>query len=287
MTDIVGMKARFLISAMILVLTVVIDQLTKRWGMTLSTLHYNEGVIMGYYSSLPASVRIVALGSFSGLVFFIYVMFMYLIPARGKWLKYGLSFIVGGMFGNVIDKITYGKTIDFIPFNFGNIHTVFNFADVSLWIGTGIVLLMLFRHDHLIWHPQGTRGSFLIWPKEQFKVAMNFTLIVFCCSIVLGIFSYSFFSTTLFESLPDKDHVMITYFLTYAIITIFFCLLTFVAGIIISHKTAGPLYAFEKYVDDILDGSDRKFSVRDGDNYQDLEVVADKLRAHLSKNTTK
>ncbi len=282
-TDIVGMRARFLISAAIMVASILIDQFTKKWGMGLPTLHYNQGVIMGYYSGLPDSIRIVALATFSGIVFFLYIVMMYVIPARGKWLKYGLSGMVGGMFGNVIDKIRLGKTIDFIPFNMGNIHTVFNGADCILFLGMMVVVWMLIKHDHLIWHPESTRGAFLIRPKEQFKVAMNLTLVVFCSSLVLGIFSYTFFKTTFFETLADKEHVMLTFFITYALMTIFFCVLTFSAGILISHKTAGPLHAFEVYVNDLIDGDDRRFTLRDGDNYRDLEVVADKLRDHLKK----
>jgi signal peptidase II len=282
-TDIFGMKARFLISAIILVASILLDQITKLWGTGLKTLHYNEGVIMGFYSTLPDSIRIVALATFSGIVFFLYVIMLYLIPARGKWLKYGLSAMVGGMFGNVIDKIRLGKTIDFIPFNFASVHTVFNLADCILWAGMGIVVYMLLRHDHLIWHPESTRGSLLIRPKEQFKVALNLTLVVFCSSLVLGIFSFTFFRTTFFETLADKDHVMLTFFITYALMTVFFCVLTFSAGILISHKSAGPLHAFENYVNDLINGSDRRFTLRDGDNYRDLEQVAQKLREHLKK----
>lgn len=279
------MKSRFLISALILVMSIVVDQFSKKWGMSLSTLHFNQGMIMGFYSSLPDSIRIVALGTFSGLVFFIYVILLYLIPAKGKWLKYGLSLVMGGMFGNVIDKIRFGSTVDFIPFHLGSLHTVFNMADVFLWMGSGIAMWMLFRHDHLIWHPNSTRASFLVRPKEQFRLATKFTLVVFSCSLILGIFSYAFFRTTIFPGVADKEHVMITFFITYTVMTLFFCLLTFVAGIVFSHRSAGPLYAFEVYVNDLIDGKDRKLVLRDGDNYRDLEVVAEKLREHLQKKS--
>ncbi len=238
---------------------------------------------MGLYAQLPDTIRIVALGSFSGLIFFIYVLMMYLIPSRGSWLKYGLSFVMGGMFGNVIDKIALGRTIDFIPFNVGSLHTVFNVADVFLWIGMAIVFYMLIRHDHLIWHPDSSRRSYLILPKEQFKVALNFTLIVFCSSLILGIFTYTFFKVTLPHVSDEGSHVMLTFFITYSVLTLFFCILAFVTGVVLSHRSAGPLYAFQRYVDDLINGEDRKLSLRDGDNYRDLEVVADKLRDHLKK----
>lgn len=278
------MAHRFLISAIILISSIVIDQLTKSWGQTLSTLHYNQGFIMGLYSGLPDNIRVVALGCFAGIVFFLYVFLMYIIPARGEVLKYGLSFLVGGMFGNVIDKIMYGKTVDFIPFNYFGIHAVFNMADVFLWLGTGLVMIIILGKEKLVWYPDSARGSFLIWPKEQYKVGLNFSLVVFSCSLILGIFSYSFFNTTVAPFVDGKQHLMLTYFMTYAMITLLFCSMAFLAGIVISHKSAGPLYAFESYVDDLIEGKDRKLTFREGDNYKDLELVADRLREHINKN---
>ena len=61
------------------------------------------------------------------------------------------------------------------------------------------------------------------------------------------------------------------------------CLIAFVAGVIISHKSAGPVYAFELYVSDLIRGKDRKLKLRDGDNYQHLEELADRLRAHMNR----
>ncbi len=278
------MNQRFLISAIILLGSILIDQLTKKWGMTLSSLHYNQGFIMGMYSGLPDNIRIVALGCFAGIVFFVYVFLMYIIPARGQFLKFGLSFMVGGMFGNVIDKIIFGKTVDFIPFHYFGIHAVFNLADVFLWMGTAMVMYIIVGKEKLIWYPDSSRGNFLIWPREQYKVGLNFSLVVFCCSLILGIFSYSFFNTTVAPFVRGKDHLMLTYFMTYAMITLLFCTMAFLAGIIISHKSAGPLYAFRLYVDDLIEGKDRKLTFREGDNYKDLEEVAERLRNFINRD---
>ncbi len=277
------MPYRFLISSIILISSIVIDQLTKSWGKTLPTLHYNEGFIMGLYSGLPDNIRIVALGCFAGLVFFLYVFLMYIIPSRGKVLKYGLSFLVGGMFGNVIDKIMYGKTVDFIPFDYFGLNAVFNMADVFLWLGASLVMVIILGKEKLVWYPDSARGSFLIWPKEQYKVGLNFSLVVFSCSLILGLFSYSFFNTTVAPFVEGKQHLMLTYFMTYAMITLLFCSMAFLAGIVISHKSAGPLFAFENYVDDLIEGKDRKLTFREGDNYKDLEMVADRLRDYINK----
>lgn len=277
------MPNRYLISIILLLGTVVCDQASKRWGMTLPTLHYNQGFIMGLYAQLPDSIRIVALGCFAGIVFFLYIAIMYITPSRARVLKYGLSLLVGGMFGNVVDKIRYGKTVDFIPFEAFGTRVVFNLADVFLWMGTLLVMYIILGKDKLVWYPDSSRGSnYLIWPKEQYRVGRNLSLVVFSCSLMLGLFSYSFFNTTVVPFVAEKKHLMLTFFLTYAMITVLFCSMAFVLGVVISHKSAGPLYAFELYVNDLIQGRDRKLSFREGDNYRDLEQVADRLRDFIN-----
>lgn len=275
------MKHRYLISFIILVASILIDQITKNWASGLSTLHLNQGFIMGLYSGLPDSLRIVTLGCFAGVVFFLYIFLMYIIPSRGSLMKYSLSLMVGGMFGNVIDKVMLGNTIDFIPFNYFGFHAVFNVADVFLWIGSFAVIWILMKKERLVWNPDSTRGNYLIKPKEQFKVGLNFALMVFCSSVLLGIFSYAFFNTTFLPHVVDKNHLMLTFFFTYLMITLLLCTMAFLAGIIVGHKNVGPLYAFEVYINDLIQGNDRKLTLRDGDNYRHLESVADKLRDHL------
>lgn len=277
------MNNRYLISITILVVALLIDYHTKQWGLTLSTLHYNEGLIMGSFSHLPDSIRVIALGSFSGIVFILYVLMMYLIPRRGQWLKFGLSFLVAGMLGNVTDKIIYGKTIDFIPFIVGDFHAYFNVADIFLWSGATITLWMVFARDKLIWYPDSVRGNYFVRPREQLKVSLNLLLVVFCCAAVLGIFSYSFISVTVIGDVEERTEVMRTFFYTYIAITGLLCLIAFIAGVIISHKSAGPVYAFELYISDLMKGKDRKLRLREGDNYQHLEELADRLREHMKK----
>lgn len=275
------MKSRYLISIFILVMALVVDYHTKQWGLTLSTLHYNEGLIMGAFSHLPDSIRVIALGSFSGIIFILYVLLMYVIPRRGQWLKFGLSFLVGGMLGNVSDKIIYGKTIDFIPFTLGNFHAYFNLADVFLWSGAVITMWMVFAREKLIWYPDSVRGNYFVRPREQLKVSFNLLLVVFCCAVVLGIFSYSFIRTVIPGDSEYVGEVMISFFYTYVSITGLLCLIAFIAGVIISHKSAGPVYAFELYVSDLIKGKDRKLRLREGDNYRHLEELADRLRDHF------
>ena len=53
-----------------------------------------------------------------------------------------VSLLIGGIVGNLFDRVFYGKVIDFLSFNiFGYMFPVFNFADV--FICCGIVLYLI------------------------------------------------------------------------------------------------------------------------------------------------
>ena len=51
-------------------------------------------------------------------------------------IKYGLALILSGAIGNLIDRMLYGKVVDFLDLMIGNFHWyIFNIADSSVTIG--------------------------------------------------------------------------------------------------------------------------------------------------------
>ena len=51
-------------------------------------------------------------------------------------IKYGLALILSGAIGNLIDRMFYGKVVDFLDLMIGNFHWyIFNIADSSVTIG--------------------------------------------------------------------------------------------------------------------------------------------------------
>ena len=58
----------------------------------------------------------------------------------------GLSLIVGGAIGNLIDRILYGYVIDFFDFR---IWPVFNIADSAIVIGQILVAYVILKYDKL------------------------------------------------------------------------------------------------------------------------------------------
>ena len=69
--------------------------------------------------------------------------------------RFGLSLILGGAFGNLIDRALVGYVVDFVDVYWGNAHFwAFNVADAAISIGAVLVLLdMIGLGRHHASHP--------------------------------------------------------------------------------------------------------------------------------------
>ena len=64
-----------------------------------------------------------------------------------KLLRWGLVLIVAGAIGNLIDRILLGYVIDFLDFR---VWPVFNVADISVVVGTGLTILVILFYDRVL-----------------------------------------------------------------------------------------------------------------------------------------
>jgi len=66
---------------------------------------------------------------------------------RLKPVQISFGLLVGGILGNLLDRLVYGHVIDFLDFHFGNyIYPTFNIADSGICIGVGIYLWYSFKN---------------------------------------------------------------------------------------------------------------------------------------------
>ena len=66
-------------------------------------------------------------------------------PANGLF-KLGLSLILGGAVGNIIDRVSHGYVVDFVDLYWQTWHwPTFNVADIAISMGALVVLLDVFR----------------------------------------------------------------------------------------------------------------------------------------------
>lgn len=98
---------------------------------------WNRGVSFGMFNQLENSQMIFVLlqgGIALGLVFWLW---------RNQKLHFAiaLGLIIGGAFGNVIDRVENGAVADFLDFHLYGYHwPAFNFADSCVFIGVAILL---------------------------------------------------------------------------------------------------------------------------------------------------
>jgi signal peptidase II len=106
----------------------------------------NPGVAFGLLadSSSPwrAPLLIIFSVSVIGLIFWLLVT----RRAGGPLGQCGMTLILGGAAGNVLDRILERSVTDFIDFHLGEYHWyTFNLADSAIVIGAGLVILELLR----------------------------------------------------------------------------------------------------------------------------------------------
>lgn len=273
----------------------LIDQLTKSWALhNLSdlrfygpiglVLHHNPGAILGTFADLPPILRVVSLSTGGAFLIFIYAAIQYLLPSRSMQLRSGMSLLLGGILGNVSDRILHGAVTDFFVIGSRQMSTpAFNFADAIQWVGYVLVVYGLVRDGSLFWPDSNVRKTVWVNPRFQLRFSLTLVAIGACFAVINGVFAYTFLKVTIDDLVVGPARMMENRFLvpflqTYFVISVGFLVALFVLGRLLSHRMAGPLYGFENYLRDLIRGKDRRFRIRKGDEFKHLEDLADDLR---------
>ena len=104
----------------------------------------NEGAAFGMFSSLGNTIFVII--SFVAII----VIIAYLARIKGRMEIFSISLILGGAIGNLIDRLTVGKVIDFIDFFVGSWHwPAFNVADSALTVGIILFFLASIRESNI------------------------------------------------------------------------------------------------------------------------------------------
>lgn len=157
----ISLKWRLLIIPVLILLNVSCDQVSKSvaresldyYGRTEVLGEYvvltkveNKGAMLSAFAELPEKVRFMMLGIAPAIVLLLGVVLL-LSQKRAHPLRLlGFCFVIGGGMGNIIDRLLYGSVTDFLILSAGPFRTgIFNMADVSVMLGTGIVLWSLFQ----------------------------------------------------------------------------------------------------------------------------------------------
>ena len=113
--------------------------LVKNRGMAFGILNQTKP---GFASIFLLATTIAAIG--------VIIFFFFWAKRNHRWLTSGLSLILGGAMGNLIDRIQLGYVIDFLDFFLADYHwPAFNMADSAVTVGTCWILFNVIRGKSL------------------------------------------------------------------------------------------------------------------------------------------
>jgi len=138
-------------------LAVLLDQVTK--GVIANTFTHAEQVPVSTFLNLVYVLNPGAAFSFlaeaGGWQRYFFIVLALLVSAclahmlrkqRPRYESLGLSLILGGALGNVLDRITTGKVVDFLDLHWHGMHWLaFNLADVFISTGVSLLFWAAFR----------------------------------------------------------------------------------------------------------------------------------------------
>ncbi|MXO65724.1 signal peptidase II [Altericroceibacterium endophyticum] len=103
------------------------------------TFTQNFGVSLGMFTADSAETRWLLVGVTSVIAL---VVAVWMLREKRLWDLIGLAMILGGAFGNILDRIRFGYVVDYADFHIGTFRPflIFNIADAAITIGVLIIL---------------------------------------------------------------------------------------------------------------------------------------------------
>ena len=148
------MKKNFGIFNLILIFLIFIffDYVSKLWAIENLFMQYRSIELTSFLSMTPVWNSGISFGffqdsgelgryGFTGFAFGVSIWLIYSSIKLPRYSSLGFILIASGAIGNAIDRILYGKVVDFIDFHIEDLHwPAFNLADTIIFIGAILFL---------------------------------------------------------------------------------------------------------------------------------------------------
>ncbi|MBQ8131834.1 MAG: signal peptidase II [Bacilli bacterium] len=142
----------------IAIIFLALDQLTKIFVRTTLDLAKEISIIPNFFSFYYVENTGAAFSSFTGQTIFLILVSIFCLGLiihliqkeknKTKLINISLGILLGGMIGNLIDRIIFQKVTDFLSFNiFGYRFPVFNVADIGITCGVALYLIISIIND--------------------------------------------------------------------------------------------------------------------------------------------
>ena len=148
------MKKNFGILNLLLIFFIFIffDYVSKLWAIENLFMQYRSIELTSFLSMTPVWNSGISFGffqdsgelgryGFTGFAFLVSIWLIYSSIKLPRYSSLGFILIASGAIGNAIDRILYGKVVDFIDFHIEDLHwPAFNLADTIIFIGATLFL---------------------------------------------------------------------------------------------------------------------------------------------------
>lgn len=294
-------KAEWFFSYFPLFVILSLDLASKNWAVHLSgikkykwvifELNQNHGAFLSLFADLPNLLRIVSLSTIGVFIVCTYAILQYILPIHTLKFRIGLAFLAGGIVSNVYDRVFHSYVVDFIIFGPPKLQTApFNLADAVQWLGYILVSIAILKDGDLIWLRTNKRKKIWINHIYQLKFILFLVLVGMTLTLLGAGFSYTYLKVALSEVSNENVQIVRKYIkpfiITYFVISIAFIFILILVGRILSHRSAGPIFAFERFIDSLVKGDNKELKLRDNDDFKNLEKIAKKLKFFFKQSNS-
>ena len=137
---------------LIFLIFIFFDYVSKLWAIENLFMQYRSIELTSFLSMTPVWNSGISFGffqdsgelgryGFTGFAFGVSIWLIYSSIKLPRYSSLGFILIASGAIGNAIDRILYGKVVDFIDFHIEDLHwPAFNLADTIIFIGATLFL---------------------------------------------------------------------------------------------------------------------------------------------------
>ncbi len=222
-------------------------------------------------------------------ILFLFIFFVLNLIWADKLFKFrvSLALLTAGFLCDSIDKIFSKSSIDWIAiFN----HYI-SLNDIYILVGLALTIFFFIKNYSTIFYKHSLRKTMII-EKDQYTFCTYIILSYLIFIAGFGTFfmtTFSIMSDNIMTTSSNQTNLILSVLLPFVLLSTCFLLMMSIFTIYLSNKIYGPVYAFKKYIKDVLlsGEANRSLHLRKGDHFKDLSDLASQLGTKYKKDETK
>ena len=245
-------------------------------------LVFLEGV---HLSNIVGYKKIIFSAVLSSISLITFCVINLILVQRLLGFRVGLALVTSGLIGETVGFFWGNNVTGWLVF----FKIYLNLMDIYLIIGAFITIFFCIKYRSTIFHKNNLRVKIFTDPGQYvFCFYVLFTYFIFTISagmlFILFLKLYSLqTNTSMFLSHSNTiGYFLVLFFLLFSCFFFIMCL----AMVYFSNKIYGPVYAFKKYVRNVIlaeSPEDKPFNLRKGDHFRDLVNLARELKDKYGK----